>query len=476
MNRTSTKALPMNPLSHLASKRFLAPLLIALFALGCSTMPTGQPKVGHAVMSPALTTAEELARKDAGLSGQAKQDNAQQIARLLAGLDDATLAREAAALPLGDPLYNFAGRALLNRGLPLPRPFDRGSDWRFDAGNRPAADSDGYRPPQKLAVLLPLTGSLVAAAAPVRDGLLTGYYGERRRRPEIVFYDTAGTADGAIAAYGKAVAAGADYVLGPLGRDEVSAVFRKPLRVPMLALNRGTIAPPAGSASFSLAPEDDGIAAAEFLITHNARRVLVLSDDDDSMRRAVSAFRDQLLARGGAVTDTISIADKPGDMSAALQAAVQKTGGVDAVFLALKASQARVLVPQLTLAGLGGKPRVATSQLTVGIDGAAEDRALDGIAFPSEAWSVRNVAGLPSAPNAAKLLPTARGPAAKLFAFGFDAWLLTAYLEHLATRADATVQGATGTLRIDGFGNVVRTPAWSTFSGGIAVPLDNDSR
>ena len=47
-----------------------------------------------------------------------------------------------------------------------------------------------------------------------------------RRRPEIVFYDTAGTAGGAIAAYDNAVAAGADYVLGPLGRDEVSAVFR----------------------------------------------------------------------------------------------------------------------------------------------------------------------------------------------------------------------------------------------------------
>ena len=63
------------------------------------------------------------------------------------------------------------------------------------------------------------------------------------------------------------------------------------------------------------------------------------------------------------------------------------------------------------------------------------------------------------------------GPAARLFAFGHDAWLLTAYLERLVTRADGSVQGATGTLRLDGFGNVVRLPAWSTFSGGTAVPL-----
>jgi outer membrane PBP1 activator LpoA protein len=456
----------------MSSKRILAPLLVALLSAGCSTVQVSQTGATHAAMNSTVASAAELARLDATLGGQAKIDNAQRIERLLAGLDDATLAREAAALPVGEPLYNFAGRALLNRGLPLPRPFDRGGNWQFDAGNRPPADSDGYRPPQKLAVLLPLTGSLATAAAPVRDGLLTGYYGEHRRRPEIVFYDTAGTSGGAMAAYGNAVAAGADYVLGPLGRDEVSAVFRSgQLSVPVLALNRGNIAPPGGSASFSLAPEDDGIAAAEFLLARNAHRVLVLSDDDDSMRRAVNAFREQLLSRGGSVSDTLTVADKPGDMAAALQAAAQKEGGVDGVFLALKASQARTLAPQLALAGLGAKPRVATSQLAAGVDGSAGDHALDGIAFPSEGWTGRGVSGLPSMASAGKTMGTARGPAAKLFAFGYDAWLLTAYLERLATRADGNVQGATGTLRIDGFGNVVRTPAWSTFSSGNAVPL-----
>ena len=55
--------------------------------------------------------------------------------------------------------------------------------------------------------------------------------------------------------------------------------------------------------------------------------------------------------------------------------------------------------------------------------------------------------GLPSAASRRSSLPTARGPAARLFAFGYDAWLLTAYLEKLATGDNAEVQGATGTLR-----------------------------
>ena len=84
------------------------------------------------------------------------------------------------------------------------------------------------------------------------------------------------------------------------------------------------------------------------------------------------------------------------------------------------------------------------------------------------------MAGIPNAAETQKTLPSARGPAAKLFAFGFDAWQLTAYLEHLALSADATLPGATGVLRIGPEGNVLRTPLWSTFSNGYVVPL-NDS-
>jgi outer membrane PBP1 activator LpoA protein len=443
-------------------------VLVGLLALaGCTTVST-RPATTPAVATDAASAqAAELARKDATLAGDAQRANSAEIDRLLASLDNATLARQAAALPPGDPLYRFAGRALLNRGLPLPRPLDRG-DWRFGADSRPPADRDGYRPALKLGVLLPLSGELSKAAVPVRDGLLAGYYGESRRRPDIVFYDTAGTPGGATAAYARAVSEGADYVIGPLGRDEVGALFRQPLTVPVLALNRGTIAPPAGSGSFSLAPEDDGIAAAEFLLTHNARHVLVLSDS--SLQRAVAAFRTHLESRGGQIAATLPVADKPTDMSTALTTAGAAPAGIDAVFLAVKPAQARVLAPQLAAAGLAGKPRVSTSQLAAS-EGGPGDRVLDGIAFPTEAWDVTSVPGLPSPAASAKLMPSARGGAAKLFAFGHDAWLLSAYLEYLATRTDASIRGATGTLRLDGFGNVVRTPAWSTFSGGAIVPL-----
>ena len=450
--------------------RTLAALMLAFVLVSCATTSGTGPATSTARVSPAFASAATLARQDGALSGQARSDNAREIDRLLGTLDDTTLARDAATLPAGDPLYNFAGRALQRRGLPLPRPFDRGNQWHFDAGNRPVADSDGYRPPMKLAVLLPLSGNLATAAAPVRDGLLAGYYGERRRRPEIQFYDTTGTAAGATAAYARAAAEGADFVVGPLGRDEVSALFQQPnLAVPMLVLNRGTVAPPDGKAGFSLAPEDDGIAAAEYVWARERKTVLIIEGSDDNGRRASQAFRERFVERGGKVARVISVPETPGDLSAPLGAAAQE--GVDAVFLAVRGGTARSLTPQLALAGLGGKTRVGTSQLTSGTGKVEDDAALDGIVFPTETWTSRGVPALPSASVTGERVPTARGPAARLFAFGYDAWLLTAYLEKLALGANTDIRGATGRLQLDGFGNVVRAPSWSTFSGGQAVPV-----
>lgn len=455
----------------------LAWLCAGLLTLGlgaCVPTKPGGTKPSTFRMNPIIAQASALARNHETLSGQAKIDNGREIERIVAGLDNATLGHEAAMLGSGDPLYNFVGRELLRRGMTLPRPFDREGNWRFSAGGRAPADRDGYRPPRKLAVLLPLTGGMATAASPVRDGLLAGYYGEHRTRPDIVFYDTTGTPAGTVAAYQKAAAEGADYVVGPLGRDEVGALFKEQqLTVPVLALNRGPAAPPNGNASFALAPEDDGIAAAEYLVSRKARRVLVLVGSDDGMRRSATAFREHLLSRGGAVVETLNIAEKPADSTTALQAAAQKEGGVDAVFLALKGAQARALAPQLVAAGFAAKPRVATAQLLSGTGKPEQDKLLDGIAFPTEAWGVQGIAGLPSADSTGKTLSTARGPAAKLFAFGYDAWLLTAYLEKIANNANDQLPGATGALRIDGFGNIVRTPAWSVFSNGQIVALGN---
>ena len=442
-------------------RHWLAIATACVVAAGCSTMTTQTARSPVQQGNPTLAQASAQAAAGADRAG---------IAALLAQLDDATLAREAANLAEGDPLYNHMARALRSRGLPLPRPMDA-TGWDIEMGERPPAERDGYRPPMRLAVLLPLSGGMATAAAPVRDGFLTGYHGENRRRPEVAFFDTHGTVGGALSAYDQAVAAGHDFIVGPLSREGVDGLFRRgTLPVPVLALNRGDVPPPAGNASFSLSPEDAGIAAADRLLQQGATRVLAVVGNSDSQRRSVEALRTRLAEAGVELVATVTTAVT--DFGPFVQ-----QGPIDGVFLAIRGDQAREVVPELSMAGLGGAPKVATSQLSSGTGDAAEDTVLDGIAFPSEPWTSRGyVPGMPSAASAAALVPTARGGAARLFGFGHDAWLLTAYLERLGDQPGAHVSGATGLLALGDDGNVERAPAWSTFRGGHVVPLADASR
>src|SRR3546814_8844760 len=110
--------------------------------------------------------------------------------------------------------------------------------------------------------------------------------------------------------------------------------------------------------------------------------------------------------------------------------------------MAVRPRQAAALVPQFATAGLAGKQLVATSQLASARSDVTEGHALDGIAFPSDAWGVRGVAGLPSAATAASMVASARGGAQLLFAFGPDAWVLTASLERPVRDATVRLPGA----------------------------------
>ena len=396
------------------------------------------------------------------------------IQALLAAVDDATLARGSASLPLGHPLYLYAGRMLTARGLPLPHPYARGAGFLSDS-SRPPADEDGYRPPLKLALLLPASGPVAAAAAAVRDGFMTAYYAESRRRPELRMYDSGQSRGGAVAAYRKAVEDGNDFVVGPLDRDQVSALFEQSdAPVPILALNRATQPTPPGSVNFSLSPEDEGYAAARRLLKKGLRRTIAFTARDDTAVRALAAFREAYTQRGGSIVAEAVIPDAGPNYGSILHTALGKSGDqYDAVFLALKAPAARLLATQLSSNGFRDVPRIATSLILSGGGNARLDQELDGIEYPELAWLLHPVGGMPDSATLGSHLPSAHGGGARLFAFGADAFRLSAYLESLATNPEAVVRGATGELRLDGFGNVLRDSDWAVFSGGRTRPAQD---
>lgn len=349
--------------------------------------------------------------------------------------------------------------------LPAPVRADRAATATF-----PAADSDGYRPPAALAVLLPMTGSLAAPAAAVRDGFLAAYYAETRRRPTIRFYDTQGTGGGAQAAVSRAQAEGAQMIVGPLTRDEVNAVAGSADgSLPIIALNRGNQATPPGTTSFALLPDEEGAAVASRLLDRGLKSVLVFGNGSDNAQRAIAAARQALRAGGGDIVAEIPVAGETPDLSARLAGLLSAPVPPQAVVFALDAGQARAIAAQLKLSALAGLPRMATSMIVSGANAKA-DIELEGIEYPELPWLLDQGGGLPDSAALAQSLPSARGPSQRLFAFGADAWRLAAWFDRLYSDPSASIRGATGTLRIDLDGPVRRMPAWAVFRGGRGRP------
>jgi hypothetical protein len=350
---------------------------------------------------------------------------------------------------------------------PAQRPTESNPLVRGDRANTAGfpPGEDGYRPPTRLAVLLPMSGTLAGAGQSVRDGFLAAYYAEVRTRPVIRFYDSKGTAAGAQAALSKAIAEDAQMIVGPLTREEVNAVLGQSGTLPMIVLNRGAQAPTAGSASFALLPEDEGADAANRLADRGLKQVLVVSSRTDAAQRSVTAFNVALKKRGGAIVGDVPVSGEIPDLSQQFSGFKSAAAPPQAVFLALDAGQARTIATQLKLSSLGALPRIATAQILTGAN-AKSDIELDGIEYPELPWLLGQAGGLPEAGALAKSLPGARGGGQRLFAFGFDAWKLVAYFERLYNDPSYSIPGVTGELQIAISGSVRRSPSWAVFSGG----------
>jgi outer membrane PBP1 activator LpoA protein len=410
------------------------------------------------------------------VSPAARADNEKQIRRLLMSLDPDQLKSDYGTLADNDPLKPYARAALEQLGVAMPRALpqlDHPVGTEVGQGN--AITREGFQMPARIALLLPLKGPLAAPAEAVREGFFTGYFGSPSDapRPQVRSYDSGGTPAQAQAAYAQAVTDGANLVIGPLARDSVAALFvRGTLPVPLLALNHpdGTVLPPPGSAEFGLLPEAEGAQAAAHMSERGIHQAIVFTGNDDRARRAAVAFKAQFESLGGQVLSEATLSNDNVDYSDAIKAALTDAPPDAGILLLMRPQTARVLMPQLHLAN-ATQPVFATSLVYSGGDNTTADRDLDGVEFCDAPWLFDAQPGLPDHATIAAQLPDARGAAARLFAFGMDAYALAPYLDWLRTHPGTYVPGATGQLTEDTQGRVHRVPEWASFQDGVARPV-----
>lgn len=417
-----------------------------------------------------LAMARERARLLQYLEGAEHAQVAGQLTAVLAATDVETLYRTSAGLSVDEPLKAWIDAALTERGVSPPRLL---ADGRNPLAPRqpPPTDADGRALYRKVVLMLPLSGALGPAGQAVRDGFFAAYFSAPEPRPQVELLDTGSNVQDIGAAYLRALEMDAELVVGPLGREAVTALFGEPLLpVPVLALNHADgVAPPPGSAQFGLLPDEEAVAAAERLAQRGIVRAGVVSLPDDWSQRAALAFRMHFESLGGEVVSDIRLGANDYDFSQRAERLRQADPG--GLFLALHGQSARLLVPQLKSAGVGGS-WLAMSRVYGGAPVAAMDRDLDGLEFCDAPWVIGQVSGLPGREELAASLRGVQGQALRLFAFGIDAYRLLGYIDWLHAHPYSFINGATGELSIDASRQVRRKLAWARFQDGIPVPVE----
>lgn len=401
--------------------------------------------------------------------------NHRHILDLLKSLGVTALQQREKALANDGPMRHWVVTALGHLGVPVARTAPQLTQpvGTLLPG---ATQGEGYRLPRQVALLLPLSGPLAAAGDTIREGFFASYFqagSNATDLPPVQVYDSTGTAAGALAGYRQAVAAGATLVVGPLTRDGVDAVLgQASLPVAVLALNHpdDDALPPSNATEFALRPEVEAIQIARRMHERGLTQAVVLVSSEDFAQRAARAFKTQFEGQGGHIVDSLTLSPAQVDYRAQIRSLDLDSSANTGVFLSMRPEQARLLMPQLHLAGVK-LPVLATSHVYAGQDNPVADGDLDGIVFCDAPWLFNAQPGLVARAAMAAKLPAARGTSARLFAFGMDAWSLVPYLDWLRAHPGSYLPGASGRLVEDDFGRVRRILTWARFDQGLARPL-----
>jgi outer membrane PBP1 activator LpoA protein len=346
-----------------------------------------------------------------------------------------------------------------------------------------------------IALLLPLSGRTAAQSGQIRDGFMTAYYQlPANVRPRLRVYDTGAGAVADIVT--EAQASGAEFIVGPLTREEVIAAAEQlTTRPPMLALN---FLPPDRAAperfyQFALSPEDDARAVARMLGASGRRRGVVLTPEGDWGARVAAAFDEELRSAGGYVLGQASYIAAENDYRASImhvlrtddstareqriQAAIgqrlntdhppRRRADIQFIFAPSQPGVARVLRPQLRFHFAGDIP---TYTLGDAYEPHPANKEIDGLMFPDMPWMIGGTGLVTEVREAASRGFGEAGPRrGRLFAFGYDAFRIAASLQR---GSPVNPQGLTGTLSMDAQGRVRRELEWVRIQDGNPTPLE----
>lgn len=324
--------------------------------------------------------------------------------------------------------------------------------------------------PSRIALFLPLTGRHAQPAQAIKAGFLEQHQANMSQENvpsiEVKLYDTNQTSD-ICSLYEQAVRDGANFVVGPLIKDEVlklSKLTKSALPIPVLALN---VSPDIHGQSlkdffqFALAPEEEAQRLAQKAWTDGHRSTSIIVPDNEWGKRVLNAFSTKWKSLGGKIPSTALINNKQ-DHDVVIRKLLQvpinakppyRRQDIDMIVLAAPPEQARQLRPLLDFYYANNLKVYATSSIYQGTPQPQQDRDLNGVIFCDMPWILENRQG-----NTAL---------ARLYAMGLDAYQLTSRLSILNESPNAQYHGATGILSVGPNHTIERELSWAQIKDGV---------
>lgn len=327
--------------------------------------------------------------------------------------------------------------------------------------------------PQKVAVLLPLSGRLQSQGEALKQGILAAYFEHENAQPELSFIDSNLLQPEETAS----IAEQYDFIVGPLEKDKIESLLATlPIDKPVLALNRVANQPPHPQAYFfALAPEDEAQQLVEHLLDKGFKKPVLIASNNSSMQRMVSTFSQQWLEKThyspNAVTFESSKSMRTGladllevnqsrsriDQIERLSAKEVKSfyrnrQDVDAIVIFANAEETELLVPiiEASISPFSDIiPVFASSRSYSQVMSNNSLRDLRNLTFIDMPWMLPKHPWQELKHSFETLWPSHRDSLQRLFAMGYDAYTLIPHLKHMAILPELRVQGLTGQISLD---------------------------
>ncbi|WP_243454114.1 penicillin-binding protein activator [Oceanisphaera pacifica] len=330
-----------------------------------------------------------------------------------------------------------------------------------------------------IAVLLPLSGKLSKQADAIKNGILSAHQGQSA---QLSFFDTNG--HDMFSLYEQVQQKGADFILGPLLKNNVEALANLDPAQPQLALNMpAQITDLPHRYYFSLSPEAEAAEAAMRIWEQDHRQPLVFAPNNALGRRMANEFNTRWQQQSGqaariayfnnkqSIENDVrrALKSQPSTLAAGViqpvSAMPANTGPIDSVYMASNATETRFILPYFDFVRDSRSERLPTYVTSRSYipAGEAPMSELNDLQLADMPWLFGSAPQLMEKVD--NLWPATGAPWLRLFALGYDANVLISQLADLRM-GSSTVPGLSGELGVTERGVVTRQLQWMEYSDG----------